>query len=141
MAAGHASDAGGIATPHHLIETDMITKGIRASADGAKATVPPQSRPNFYNDTKITFEEYHYWANQSRELENSIKTKRGWLFGFFGRKNKKSSEELNSIPTQGALEKSSEKPHDAVVPDNASAITESEWNNARGAMRTATWGE
>ncbi|OAG09390.1 uncharacterized protein CC84DRAFT_1255453 [Paraphaeosphaeria sporulosa] len=96
-------------------------------------------RPNFYNDAHITFEEYHYWANSTRELENSTPTERGWLSGLLKRKDKKSNEQPSSVPSEGANEKSSEKPPDA-VPDGASAITDAEWNNARGAMRTATWG-
>jgi hypothetical protein len=136
MATGYASGAllGGVADPRHITETNAIAKGVQATV--------PQSRPNFYKDESITFEEYHYWAKRSRELENSLPTQRGWLSSVFKRKgHSKGNGVPVSIPTDGAHEKGAEMPHDAVVADGASAITDSEWNNARGAMRTATWGE
>ncbi|KAF2451894.1 hypothetical protein P171DRAFT_515817 [Karstenula rhodostoma CBS 690.94] len=138
MATGHASGAllGGVADPRHLAETDAIATGIHGSVDGLQA----QSRPNIYNDAKIKFEEYHYWANRSRELENRIESNRGWLSSVFKRKDEKSSEEPVSIPAGDPHEKGSKKPNDATVPDGASAITDYEWINARGATRTATWG-
>jgi hypothetical protein len=143
MATGHASGAllGGVADPRHITEANAIAKVVRGPADGVQPTVP-QSRPKAQNDENITFEEYHYWANRTRELEKGLPTQRGWLSAVFKRKgHDKRSEEPVSIQTDGAHEKPSEMRHDDAVADGGSAITDFEWNNARGATRTATWGE
>lgn len=128
MSAGSVPGAllGGVADPRHL--------------DVAQATVT-QPRPNFYNNDKITFEEYSHWANISREQENSFKTEGGWIPGLFKRKVMRDATGPSSSPTEGALEKKSDQPLGNEVADNSFAITDSEWSNARGAMRTASWGQ
>lgn len=129
MATGHVSGAivGGVADPAHLAETD--------------ATAQPQI--NTYNDERITFEEYHHWANRSRELEKSTAPSEQGLFGLFKRSDhKQRTEEPVSHPTENVNEKDVVvgPSQDSTAMDSSSAVTDSEWNNARGAMRTATWG-
>lgn len=143
MATGHASGAlvGGIADPRHIPETNAIGKAMHNASDINQATVP-QTRASIYNNAKITFEEYHYWANRTRELENSIPTSGGGLSGIFKWKAKrKQSAEAQANPIEAGNEKRVERQQENTLGDSASAIADSEWSNARGATRTATWGE
>jgi hypothetical protein len=130
MATGHISGAlvGGIADPTHIVESDAIA----------------QQRASNYSDASVTFEEYHYWANRSREIEKKIAPSSGQgLLGLFSRSDrKKRHEQPVSHPPEVRDEKDVivNPSQDPTVMDGSSAVTDSEWNNARGAMRTATWG-
>lgn len=130
MATGHISGAlvGGIADPTHIAESNAIT----------------QQRASNYSNASITFEEYHYWANRSREMEKKIVPSSGQgLLGLFSRSGrKKRHEKPVSHPPEVGDEKDVvvNPSQDPTIMDSSSTVTDSEWNNARGAMRTATWG-
>lgn len=109
------------------------------AGQGIVAYTRPQMRP--LHDTSITFEEYHYYALQSRAEEdlnhrtgaNATET-RGFL--------------STLIPGRGPTsEASDEKRRPSAVPDinlsvkeNRAIVTDEEWTNASRALRTATAG-
>lgn len=143
MATGHASGAlmAGVADPRHIPDADAIGKSNYNSEDNVEVTAP-HSRVDFYNDANIQFEEYHYWANQSREIEKNIKTEGGGIFGLFKKKGSTKRNETLASNTAGGDEKKDlhDRPQEGQLVDTSSTVTDSEWENARGAMRTATWG-
>ena len=99
-------------------------------------------RLDFYNDTNIQFEEYQYWASLTREAEKATQPEEHGLFGLFKRKSNETHGEEPATVFAGDNEKdvvanttnNSQNAYDTL------AVTDSEWHNARGAMRTATWG-
>jgi len=72
---GNAAMLGGAADPRLGDEADNIGKGRNGSiaANIHDSTVQQGRRRSvIYNDTSIEFEDYHYWANRSREYEKHI---------------------------------------------------------------------
>ncbi|KAF1957239.1 hypothetical protein CC80DRAFT_40790 [Byssothecium circinans] len=95
-----------------------------------------------FNDPSIEFENYHYWAKQSRALEKTLPTEgKGLsaLFPFLDR-NKSSNDRGHEPTVNGNDDKSNENSNALTVDQSGYDVTESEWSDARGAVRTATWG-
>ncbi|KAH9840414.1 Transmembrane amino acid transporter protein [Teratosphaeria destructans] len=113
-----------------------------------------------YTDSSIPFEEYHWWANKSREYEQHLKADQGlgnlWQV-ITGKKPKKEGLAGIVAPASGAAggdsvakgaadsEKSTENtPHTWHGKNEPGAdrygITDDEWYNAQRSIRTATWG-
>ncbi|KAF6239770.1 hypothetical protein HO173_002316 [Letharia columbiana] len=110
------------------------------AGQGIVAYTRPQMRA--LHDKSITFEEYHYYALQSRAEEDSnhrmVKNgagTRGFLSTIIpgkGPSSLASDEKRNQsmIPADISLS----------VPDRRASVTEEEWTNASRAVRTATAG-
>ena len=109
------------------------------AGQGLVAYTRPQMRA--LHDKSITFEEYHYYALQSRAEEdlnhrtgNNATETRGFL--------------STIIPGRGpSSEGSDEKRRRSTIPDinlslteNRAIVTDEEWTNASRAVRTATAG-
>ena len=110
------------------------------AGQGMVAYTRPQMRP--LHDKSITFEEYHYYALQSRAEEdsnhrmgmNNTET-RGFLSVLLPKK----------APSSEAAEgerRESKIPIDLNLsnPDRRASVTDEEWTNASRAIRTATAG-
>lgn len=115
-----------------------------------------------YLDSSISFEAYHWWANRSREAEKEFSTEAGlkqiWhaMVGKTIRKEKSppvrivgegENDGVNDTkqnPAADSNEKfpSEKEPEDKrdVSPVDRWGVTESEWETANRATRTATWG-
>ncbi|KAK4972931.1 hypothetical protein LTR42_006225 [Elasticomyces elasticus] len=149
MATGYGSGAlmGGVADARLGNESDNIGKGRQGSvaADIVAGTVTQRRHSAIYADQSINFEDYRYWADRSREYEKTLDTKGVGLAGSMrilvgkGNHAEKPVQELDSNNTAGLDEKTGEH---GTTPGMESryGITESEWDNAQRAVRTATWG-
>ena len=108
------------------------------AGQGIVAYTRPQMRP--LHDKSITFEEYHYYALQSRAEEDldhrtgqNASGTRGFLSILTGKgPSSEASDEKRRRSTVPDINLS--------APDNRAIITEEEWTNASRAMRTATAG-
>ena len=115
---------------------------------------------NIYVDSSITFENYHYWANRSRDFEKHIRTDNvglaqlGNLLFRGGVTNEPPTADNvqndtaianieSNIGQEGssANEKSGDKGTTGNIGEWSHGITEAEWEQAQRATRTATWGE
>ncbi|KAF2637634.1 hypothetical protein P280DRAFT_500390 [Massarina eburnea CBS 473.64] len=95
-----------------------------------------------YNDPNIEFENYHYWANQTRAYERTIETQGKGLsaiFQFAGTK-KQGSERVQAPTTSGGDGNPNGKLNETPLDGSQYGITETELSNAQRAVRTATWG-
>lgn len=107
------------------------------AGQGIVSYTRPQMRA--LHDNSITFEEYHYYALQSRAEEDSNHRMV---------RNGNGTRGLLStiIPSKGlSSETSDEKHHDSTiptenlsVPERRASVTDEEWTNASRAVRTAT---
>ena len=108
------------------------------AGQGMVAYTRPQMRP--LHDKSITFEEYHYYALQSRAEEDldhrtgkNANETRGFLSTLTGKgPSSEASDEKRRRSTVPDINLS--------TPDNRAIITEEEWTNASRAIRTATAG-
>ena len=116
----------------------------RVSTDAANPNqtefVSPKHR--LHHDPRVTFEEYHYYALKTREIQDAEAlndaTPKGILQIIFPPKSTAPESSTVSPPSGGDGEKISvETP--AVAGDGRLEITDKEWVNASRAMRTATW--
>lgn len=145
-----AANVGGIADPRFGDEADAIgtTKEHRGSISQQVAPPDLHGHRSIYLDTSIKFEDYHYWANRSREVERHIKVGNLGLAGvanlLLGKKNK--PEEITQASTSGEDSPvgDEKQPVDEKGIRNTKTdkwgITETEWEQAQRATRTATWG-
>ncbi|KAF9253436.1 hypothetical protein LCP9604111_962 [Penicillium roqueforti] len=140
----------GAATDAHLHEKEKTdTNDPAVSISREPPSEISDGNRSIYLDSSITFENYVYWAKRSREIEKHISTDD---VGFAHLSNKlfrkKKSDAL--VIMQGEIEeqdasvmKESSKPtntmNGASTSDNW-GITETEWEQAQRAARTATWG-
>jgi hypothetical protein len=162
------ADAGAIVDAR----TGSISSAIGTSADPfVKEIAPPDSHGHntIYLDNSISFENYHWWANRSREAEKRITTNAGLKQIFsvmIGKKIREEDEQptyiipegedmrgpVDTLPEKGANEKidsdiSSKDAHRKKSSDRRKSsvkadqwgVTESEWEAAQRATRTATW--
>lgn len=132
---------------------------------------PPETHGHntIYLDPSITFENYHWWANRSREAEKHISTNAGLKQIFiviFGKKitdEKLSPTEITqdgqelqdrtvqdekTPPNVDSASDSNERRGTGLNSDDGTAakkdrwgVAESDWEAAQRATRTATWGE
>lgn len=158
------ANLGGVADARPGDEVDVI-----ATADehrgGISREIPPpdpHGHNTIYLDSSITFENYHYWANRSRQFEKHIRTDNVGLQQIgnmlIGRKVKSpspgydNSEKVSGNTTsEGVIENNEKKALSNVENSGDSTtgskdgwshgVTESEWEMAQRATRTATWGQ
>ncbi|PWY81746.1 hypothetical protein BO94DRAFT_536947 [Aspergillus sclerotioniger CBS 115572] len=170
-----AANLGGVADPRLGDEADIIGTEdehhvtIERPSGHALHTIPApvmHGKDSIYLDSKITFENYLFWAERSRNVEKHIRTDDKGLQQLgnvlIGRK-------IKPEPPQPVLEteKTSEKdvsekqpaPQDEQTSEKAGSekqsppayeategkvdkygISETEWEQAQRAARTATWG-
>ncbi|KAK3671610.1 hypothetical protein LTR78_008533 [Recurvomyces mirabilis] len=147
MATGYGSAAlmGGAADPRLGDEADAIGKGRQGSvaADVVNGTVVARRGSMIYADNSITFEDYHYWANRSREYEQTIETKGAGLSGalkIFAGSGKHADQPVQNMEMTGSDSDRNDEKHSGAAPERGYGISESEWDNAQRAVRTATWG-
>lgn len=106
---------------------------------GTLHTVAPEStgHHSFYNDASITFEEYNFWANRSRDFEKHIPTSGAGIQGLFntiiGRRGE--SSVVTTLERPIPVDASEHLPG-----GDKWGLTEMEWETAQRAARTATWG-
>src|SRR3981189_1897004 len=109
----------------------MSEKIVFDRSDNEKSTSSPPTARSYFppskrkvHDSNVTFEEYHYYAQRTREEQRQLKSPLWqWRTVFSRKKTADSVEE----------EHQSEPNADGV-------ITEEEWSNASRAFRTASWG-
>jgi hypothetical protein len=137
-----------------LTFTSLQGRHGSVAAEIAPGPAPEAARRNsaIYLDSSITFEDYHFWANRSRDYEKTLETAHMGLAGW-GRMLIGKGEHHGTPPDVAAPdgssgdEKATEKAGEAGVTtikrpsESRYGITESEWDNAQRAVRTATWGE
>jgi hypothetical protein len=132
-------------------EAEVVSPKQEQTAPVSEEVSPPVSygTESIYLDTRITFENYAYWANRSREVEKSLSAVDA---GYSGLGSLLLGNKAATIPsrsqkvlvmTDNAKKKSDLPATDETTTTNASdgcGITESEWEQAQRAVRTATWG-
>lgn len=109
----------------------MAEKAMLERSDNEKsASSPPATRSYFppsqrkVHDSDVTFEEYYYYAQRTREEQRQLPSPVWQWRAVFSRKKiaDPAEEEHKSEPRVGSV------------------ITEDEWSNASRAFRTASWG-
>jgi hypothetical protein len=157
-----AANLGGVADARLGDEADVIgtSEDHRGGISSEIGAPDPHGHNTIYLDNSITFENYHYWANRSREFEKHIRTDNAGLQGIanilMGRKIPNSPPKLDNPETNSPSEKAviiDEKATESNGESNGNGhsvaqkdgwthgVTESEWEQAQRATRTATWGE
>lgn len=92
--------------------------------------IKPQHRE--VHDSSVMFEEYHYYAQKTREEQMTYESpKVQWREVFLRKKNEHESEDL-------AVQKLSEEI--LASPEKRMNISDEEWANASRAFRTTSWG-
>ncbi|OMP86728.1 N amino acid transport system protein [Diplodia seriata] len=102
---------------------------------------------DYGHDPNVSFEEYLYYANWTRNYEKTLSTKgRGMssLFSVLSGKKQQVTvsgprEPVTAPPAQAQTHHDREKPEEA-PPDTFGIISDYEWHHASRAARTATWG-
>jgi hypothetical protein len=154
-----AANLGGVADPRLGDEADVIgtTKEHRGGISGEIPPPDPHGHNTIYLDSSITFENYHYWANRSREFEKHIRTDNAGLAQLgnllLGKKIPNEPPKLDSSeisPGHAGVLETNEKRATSNEDGNSTngsnggwshGVTESEWEQAQRATRTATWGK
>lgn len=146
-----AANLGGVADARLGNEADIIGTSKEYSGDVAHEIDPPvlQGHGSIYNDTSITFESYRYWADRSREVERHICTNNVG-FQHMGKlmlgKTSKASEPEMDTPITTSEKLANANPANTSGSSSTDSnpdrwgITETEWEHAQRAARTATWG-
>lgn len=103
------------------------------AGQGLVAYTRPQMRA--LHDPTVSFEEYHYYANQARALEDADVLPKGQSHGFLS----------TLVPNKGVA--TSEERHASYIPDvnisdrtQRATVTDEDWINASRAVRSATAG-
>lgn len=147
---GDEADAIGTTDDHRA----GISHDIQSPEYDQHEKIPPpetHGHNTIYLDSSISFENYHYWANRSRAFEKHIRTDNvgyaqlGNLI--LGRKVKNEAPAVDTTEIVHTDEKK-DISSDGNGDNNtngakggwAHGITESEWEQAQRATRTATWG-
>lgn len=127
---------GGAADPRLGDEADNIGKGRNGSiaANIHDSTVQQGRRRSvIYNDTSIEFEDYHYWANRSREYEKHIDVSGFGLQNLLkvsvgkGSHAEKPVQELPAATGSDSEPAVDEKTGTTAQAESRYGITESEW--------------
>ena len=104
--------------------SDKIDNEIQTSPKPAYSSYFPPSQRKVH-DSNVTFEEYHYYAQRTREEQRLLESPQWqWRSVFSSRKKTADPVEEKDEPRQNA----------------GGVITEEEWSNASRAFRTASWG-
>lgn len=91
--------------------------------------IKPQARKPY--DTDVSFEEYHYYAQKTRQEELTLEPPVLNVRQFFG-KNHQGAQ--NETPTNTLTE------DDYKDPKRRLEISDEEWTNASRSVRSASWG-
>ncbi|KAL1640492.1 hypothetical protein SLS58_006842 [Diplodia intermedia] len=102
---------------------------------------------DYGHDPNVSFEEYLYYANWTRNYEKTLSTKGRGMSSLFsvlsGRKQQVTvsgaPEAVTAPPAQAQTHGDNKKPEEA-PPDTFGIISDYEWHHASRAARTATWG-
>jgi hypothetical protein len=117
-------------------DQDTITSNIPATT-----AIKPQARK--LHDSAVTFEEYHYYALQTREEERNLPApKTNWREILL---RKKPAHEISTTTANDPHGHSNVEKHDLSTlnlakKENRLEITDQEWTDASRAFRTASWG-
>lgn len=151
-----AANLGGVADARLGDEADVIgTSEEHHSGISDQIEAPDTHGHNtIYLDSSITFENYHYWANRTREFEKHIRTDNVGLAQIanllLGRKIQPEQPTIDNPqgpPNAAINEKGSDNGQENEKAGSNGAVgwshgvTESEWEQAQRATRTATWGK
>ena len=157
------ANLGGVADPRGTEDVDFLgTKNEHRGSISHDVAAPDTHGHNtIYMDASIGFEDYHYWANRSRDYENHIQTESLGLQGVFklliGKKSKPTDPiivgEPESVVAASKSSNSSNKDEKAIAEEQGTddttrrpsqsdrwGVSETEWETAQRATRTATWG-
>ncbi|PNY24534.1 Uncharacterized protein TCAP_05513 [Tolypocladium capitatum] len=108
---------------------EKVREPAAAGPEEVYQYIKPQLRKP--HDPDVTFEEYHYYAHKTREVEETIEpTKTNWREILLRKKNAEPPEPEVHTPTEDELANRA----------NRLEITDEEWTNASRAFRTASWG-
>jgi hypothetical protein len=109
----------------------MAEKTVSDRIDNEPSTPSPPARSSYYpprqrkvHDSSVTFEEYHYYAQLTRE-EQRLQQAPQWQWRTVFSSRKKTADavkEENTGTSDGQI------------------VTDQEWSNASRAFRTAGWG-
>ncbi|KAI6839670.1 oligopeptide transporter protein [Hortaea werneckii] len=93
------ANLGGVADPRSGDQPDYVG----TTHDTPRHNAQNQRRHSFmYSDSSITFEEYNWWAERSREYEKELSTEgagiQGVLNMLIGKKTKKEAEGIQGVP-------------------------------------------
>jgi hypothetical protein len=109
------------------------------AAPHASGYIKPQNRKP--HDPAITFEEYHYWALQTREEEKGLTSpKFNWREVMLRRKNEPDGEPVNGHRDAESHTFSDHNFVRGAHGEGRAEISDEEWTNASRAFRTASWG-
>lgn len=132
----------GIAADAYSSGEKMDTKELADSAPPYEPTSTFfDTSHSIYTDSSITFENYVHWAKRSREIEKHILTENEGFEGMFRKLLKKKSDTPVPIQTD-TQQQNSTATNPSAKPSTSDdwGVTESEWEQAQRAARTATWG-
>jgi hypothetical protein len=94
--------------------------------------IKPQARAP--HDPNVAFEEYHYYAQKTREEEDSLESPKINLRQLVSLKKNPQDSSTGEHPTATLTGK------DYASVENRLTISDEEWTNASRALRTASWG-
>lgn len=147
-----AANLGGVADPRLGAQADAIgtTAEHRYSLPGV-GPVELNGHHSIYLDSHIKFEDYHFWANRSREYEKTIRTDDKGFAQILGTFRRRKDQHNVTVADHGHTSSAVDadiKPTEKEVrvvdsyPTQTSkyGISEAEWETAQRATRTATWG-
>ena len=98
--------------------------------------IKPQNRK--LHDPNVTLEEYHYYAQQTREIEKTYESpKLRWREIIHKKKNNEINVDSNET---GQDSKALHSDVNFADPAARAQISDEEWVNASRAFRTASWG-
>ncbi|CAI7635188.1 hypothetical protein N7533_004642 [Penicillium manginii] len=143
-----AANLGGVADARLGAEADIIGTKEEHPETMSHDIPPPilHGHGSIYLDTSINFESYHYWAKRSREVEKNMRTDNVGLASLgsviMGKKSKESPPSTPAATTANEKSGTPEPSNQTVNSDTSDSwgVTESEWEQAQRAGRTATWG-
>ncbi|CAI7577243.1 unnamed protein product [Penicillium discolor] len=130
------------------VEADAYSSGEKMDTKKPTDSAPPYEPEStldashyIYTDSSITFENYVHWAKRSREIEKRILTDNEGFEGMFKKLLNKKSDAPAPIQTD-TQEQNSTVTDPSTKPSTTDdwGVTESEWEQAQRATRTATWG-
>lgn len=109
-----------------------MAKNLSDKTNNDKSTPSQQAGRLYYapsqrkiHDSDVTFEEYHFYAQRTRE-EQRLEEAPQWQWRSVFSSKKKDAQPVNE--------------KHITQPNAGSVITEEEWTNASRSFRTASWG-
>lgn len=105
-------------------KSDRFDDGLSTSSPPTQSLYHPPSQRKVH-DSDVTFEEYHFYAQRTREEQRLMEAPK-WQWASLFSKNKEEKHAVN-------------EKHESRG-NSGSVITEEEWTNASRSFRTASWG-